>query len=92
MSDGLDLHGGQCPMETEERVLEHIVSLLPSPETGVAVKHLPGEPQEPVAGMVDEEFIGLPVPAAGQINESLQLGVRADRHLSAPAVGMGRSP
>ena len=41
---------------------------------------------------VDQQFIGLPVPAPGEIDEPLQLGIRADRHLSAPAGFLGGKP
>jgi hypothetical protein len=70
-TEASDLDGRQSTVEAEERVREDIIGLHPPPRARVALKHLAGEPQEPVAGVVDEQFIGRAVPAFGEIDEPL---------------------
>jgi hypothetical protein len=52
VSDGLQFHLGQGPMQSDEAVLENIISRLPTPEARIAPKHPPGESQEPFARVI----------------------------------------
>lgn len=62
-------------METNERVLENIVRLLPSSQAGEAVEHLAGEFEEPVAGMVNQQGLGRRIAFPGEVDQALKLGV-----------------
>jgi hypothetical protein len=80
MSDRFHLHGREGPVQADERVLENIVRLLPSPQAWKASEHLAGEFEEPVTGMVDEQGLGTGVALFGEFDQALKLCVSACWH------------
>ena len=80
MPDGLEIHLCQGTMEPDKRVLKDIVGRLPSPQARVAPEHLAGEFQEPFAGVIQEKALRSRIARSGEINQALELCVRADRH------------
>jgi hypothetical protein len=84
MPDRLQLHVGQREMQPEQGVLKDVVGLLPAAERGIAVKHLPGELQEPAAGVFDQERVCLRVARPGKLDELLEPGVAVAGHRAGP--------
>ena len=54
MPNRLDSHVRQGPVQPDHGVLVNVVRLFPSPQARVAMKHLAGEPQQSVAGMIEK--------------------------------------
>jgi hypothetical protein len=65
-------------MKTDDRVLKNIVRLLPSPQAREAAEHLPGEFEEPLAGVINEEGLRPLVALLREINQALELCIRTD--------------
>ena len=53
VSHRLHLDFCHCPVKPDHRILEHVVRLLPPAQVGVAVEHLPSEPEQSVAGVIE---------------------------------------
>jgi len=70
-----DLNLGQRPVEANERVLEHVIGLLPAAKVRVAVEHLAGEAKQPVAGMIEQGLPGLLLPGSCKVDQVLNLRI-----------------
>ena len=62
-------------MQSDQCPLEDIVSLRPPAEAWMAVKHLSGEFEQAVAGMMEQRLFGCRVTCEGLIKQPLQLGI-----------------
>ena len=64
-------------MEADQGILKNVVGLFPPSQIGEPVKHLPGQPQQPVTGVLNEESMGVGIPGQSLVDQVLYLGVRA---------------
>lgn len=80
MANGFGLHFRQGPVQPQHGVLEHVVGLLPAPQVLAGMEHLPRQPQEPVASVVEEGVPGCFVAGQNLVNQQLQLRVRIFGH------------
>ena len=73
-------------MEADQGILKNVVGLFPPSQIGEPVKHLPGQPQQPVTGVLNEESMGVGIPGQSLVDQVLYLGVRArcGRHDAPP--------
>jgi hypothetical protein len=69
----LDL--SQRPVEANEGVLKHVIGLLPAAKVRIAVEHLAGQPQQPVARMIEQGLPGGFLPGSCKLNQVLQLRI-----------------
>jgi len=62
-------------MESNQAVLQNIIGLYPAAQAGSAAKHLPGELEEPAAGMVKQRLLGCRIPCQRIVEKCLQTSV-----------------
>ena len=75
VSNVSDLCLGQGSVKANQAPLENVIGLHPAAEARMAVKHLSGEPEEPITRMVEQSLFGHWVSVEGLIQKHLDLGV-----------------